>query len=134
MNIQNKIHEDLKKAILNKDVVKRDILRVLIAELERISNNTTVVQAIQVINRVQKNIKESLELVGPEKLPNAEKEIEILSSYLPSKMSPAQIEAALIPIMAVSEGCTLKEIKTKFDEIYPWQDGKTVAQIIAQLI
>lgn len=134
MNIQNKIHEDLKKAILNKDVVTRDILRVLIAELERISKNPTVVQTIQVINRVQKNIKESLELVGPEKLPNAEREIAILNSYLPSKMSPAQIEAALIPIMAVSEGCTLKEIKTKFDEIYPWQDGKTVAQIIAQLI
>lgn len=133
MKIQEKIHEDLIKATLNKDIIKRDLLRVLLAEFERISKTVTEVQAIQTIIRVKKNIEETLELGGPEKVPNAQAEIKILNTYLPDRMSPAQIESALIPIIATLEGAALKDIKTKFDELYPGQDGKIVAQIIFQI-
>lgn len=128
MTLQEKIKSDLKQSMINKDFEKRDLLRVLIGELNRIDKNITDDNVIKIINKMVKNAE----------FMNNDKEIKILSEYLPQMLGEKQLEILIKGIINKNGYSTMKdmgkimsELKQKYGSTY---DGKMASLIIKKLL
>lgn len=128
MKLQEQIQEDLKKSILSKDNNKRDLLRVVIGEINRIGkelNNETI---LKIIRKMQENAIE---------LKNFTEET-ILNEYLPKLLTYNELEKIISDIIKINNFTTIKdtgrimqELKNKHASQY---DGKIASEIIKGII
>lgn len=98
MDLKEKIQEDLKEAMKSGDTLKRDVLRVLDSNIKNVEiekgkreEGLSDEEVVGVINKSVKQHRDSVEQYkngGREDLAEKEqKEIEILSVYLPEQIS-----------------------------------------------
>lgn len=115
---------DLVEAMKNKDVAKRDILRLFLGMLdtERAKlklddvSKLTEEQIITFLNRQKNQLKEEIEGVkkAGKDFSTAEKQMEVIMSYLPKQLTEAEIVA---------------EIEKVFNEGVEMNLGKTMAKL-----
>lgn len=101
MSLKERITEDMKQAMRARDTARLSALRLLLAAIkqrevdERISLDDA--QVIAVIEKMVKQRRESIaqyETAGRQDLVDAERfELEVLQSYLPQPLTPAEVEA-----------------------------------------
>lgn len=128
MTIQEIIQKDLTETIINKDIFKRDLLRVVIAEMLR---NTKVATDEEAIKVLKKQI-ESAELCG------TLNEIPILQSYLPATMTDEEMKVIFLRVLEVSHmnpktasiGDMMKSAKEVFGKQF---DGKRITKILKEI-
>ena len=128
MTLQEKIQNDLKTSMLNKDVVKRDLIRVLIGEINRIGKEVDDDSIIKIIRKMVENAT----------LMNNQDEVTILSEYLPKMMGKDEIENIIRDIMNTNGynnikqmGLIIKELKEKYGSLI---DGKIASDIIKTIL
>ena len=91
MTLQQKIREDLKTAMKNKDLERKEALRVVIGEFGRLpAKELSDKEVLQVLKKLIKSEKEVLSQQGDQK-PSAY--LEILEAYLPAMVSEDEIAA-----------------------------------------
>ena len=131
MDLQNSIHDDLKKAMKGKDEVRISALRVMLGEFQRQGKKVLDdAEIVVIIRKLSKSERETLERTGQATSPY----LEIIESYLPRQASEEEIRAwiaaninfsqlknkmqAMRPIMAhfgsSTEGETVKKILESF--------------------
>ena len=125
--IQEKISLDLHKAIVEKDTVRKDLLRVILAEMCRYTKNATDEEAIKVLKKGIENAS----------LCNTLHEIPILESYLPvQNITDDEIIGMLVPVYA-GRGIDKKNIgelmKVAKEVLGKDFDGKRVSVILKRL-
>jgi uncharacterized protein YqeY len=128
MSIQQTIEKDLHQAIINKDIVKKDLLRVVLAEMLR----NTKVATDEVAIRVLKKQIESAKLCG------TLNEVPILETYLPEEISDDIIRETLIDLLKVLGktpstivmGDFMKSCKEVFGSKF---DGKRITKILKEI-
>lgn len=134
MTLKEQITSDLKKAMLNKEVVKRNVLRVVKAEISREEAgikefNDKDIQ--KVITKIINNLKEINNDISL-------KEIEILSAYIPDQLTKEEIEYAIKGIIVSTGSSSIKDIgrvMKKFNEDYSGKaDGKVAGKIARELL
>ena len=125
MTLQEKIQNDLKQAMLEKNDDVKSILRVVLAEFARgkfqtIDDN----DAIKIIKRMSIETLELGNIV----------ESEILSRYLPQMLSSEQLEESIDLIMLENNynekkdmGKIMSSLKQKHGSLY---DGKLASEIV----
>ena len=124
--IFEKITADLHKAIIEKDVAKKDLLRVVIAEMCRYTKVATDEEAIKVL-------KKSIESA---KLCNTLSEIPILESYLPATISDEELTTKLTEMVDAYNGVVkntgekMKDAKALLGSDF---DGKRVSIILNKI-
>ena len=79
MTVQEKINIELTLAMLNKEVAKRDLLRVVIGEFNRVDKTVSDEKALSIIKKMVENAKEQ----------GNTGEVTILEQYLPTQNDPA---------------------------------------------
>lgn len=82
MNIQERINQDLKLAMLAKNDEKKTFLRVIIGELNRKGKEFTDAEVIKELRKLEENAK----------MLDNQFEIELLSHYLPQKFSDNDVK------------------------------------------
>jgi uncharacterized protein YqeY len=87
--IQERIKKDLKESMISKQILKKDLLRTVIGEFNRIGKDITDDKCISIIKKMKENAKEL----------NNQEEIEILSVYLPEILNEEQIKDSVNSIM-----------------------------------
>ena len=122
--LQEKIKQDLKKAILNRDLGKKEILRVLLGELDRygkvIDDNVT----LTVIKKMHQNAKDM----------NENTEAVILNEYLPKMLNNDELYILIEDLIDKginNIGAIMKELKSNYNGMY---DGKRASEIIKELL
>ena len=122
--LQEKIKQDLKKAILNRDLGKKEILRVLLGELDRygkvIDDNVT----LTVIKKMHQNAKDM----------NENTEAVILNEYLPKMLNNDELYILIEDLIDKginNIGAIMKELKSNYNGLY---DGKRASEIIKELL
>jgi len=106
MNLKEKINEDLKNAMKSGETEKRDTLRMIgsmikNAEIEKGKKESGLndEEVVEVLARAVKQRKDSAEQYKagnrPDLAEKEEKEIEIISTYLPEQMSEEEIAQAV---------------------------------------
>jgi uncharacterized protein YqeY len=90
MTLQEQIKADLKAAMKNQDVMRKEALRVVIGELGRLSSKELPdKEVLLVIKKLIKSEKEVLQRRGEAE---TSPYLEILESYLPAMASASEIE------------------------------------------
>lgn len=122
------IKSDMVKAMKEKNIVVRDILRVVTGELQR-NFITDGAEVIKTIKKMVQNIKE----IG-----GSQEEIEILSKYLPKQMTNDDMIGhvrVFIEDNSLSKpsdmGRVMGFFKKNFDGLY---DGKELSTIVKKLL
>ena len=124
--IQEKINADIRTAIMEKDTVKKDLLRVVLAEICRYNKNVSDEEAIKIIKKCIENAK----------LCNTLNEIPILQSYLPVEKIDDEIIGMLVPVYA-GWGIDINNIgelmKVAKEVLGKDFDGKRVSAILKKI-
>ena len=130
MNLKEQINSDIKTAMKAKDDVKKNILRVIKAEISRVEAGLKDLDDTEVIKLIKKNIK-SLEELGTQE---AMAEKAVLESYMPQQMTALQIESAITEIIAQTGASSMKDmgkVMGAFNGKYAGQaDGSIVSSVV----
>ena len=108
------IKSHLKQSMLNKDVAVRDTLRMLLSEIQRfeIDNRVEVddVQILQIINKMVKQRKDSIEQFTKGNRPDLAEVEEILSKYKPKQLDESEIEAKVKDAISETGAAGMQDI------------------------
>ncbi len=142
--LQQQIQQDLKAAMIAKQTDVRDVLRMVTSELKnrQIDNGQeplTDEQVLEVILKLEKQRKDSINQYtegGRPDLAEAEqKELDILSTYLPKKLSDAELEAIVSEEEAKAEtkdfGAVMKAVMVR---VKGQADGNAVRPLVQKML
>ncbi len=133
--MKQKIKKDIKEAMLSQNTVARDILRVLIGEIERNEQTTNGKvelpenEILRIIKKLSDNIKETSGNVD---------EIDVLSNYLPKTLTRNQMEEIVDGFIVDNDiegmrgmGKIMNHFRMNFPHRY---DGKELSTIIKEVL
>ena len=140
------IKDRIRQAMLQKNALERDFLRVALGELQTAESRGGELSDPDVEKILRKMVKsntETLEVIQAdpakaEAVATLHEERAILDSLLPKTLSPAEIEAALAPVADAiraatqdgpATGIAMKHLKGSGAQV----DGKDVAAAVKQL-
>ncbi len=145
--LEQKISNDLKVSIKNKNRIRTSTLRMIIASLRNlaIEKKTEGLEDQDVIKILSKQVKqrndsiESFKKGGRADLVEKEtKELEILKSYLPEQLSEDKIEEIIKKVMAETGASSKSDfgkiMKLSMQELKGQADGKLVTSIVQKLL
>jgi len=143
--LKEKLKEDLKKALMSRDIVKRSLIQVILGEVALEDGRGAVGfhlnddGILAVLKKLKKNhevTKTECEAAGREVPEDILKEIEILNTYLPAQMSKEDVEKIVDSLILEIGATSMKEMGSvmgAFNSKYAGQaDGKIVSQIVKE--
>lgn len=139
----DEIKKQVTQAMRDKDTQKRDLLKVVLGELQtaaaRTGDNLDDEQAQKIIRKIVKSTQEMIELgKRPEAVEQAKAELVILESLLPKTLSVEEIVKALQPVAdsiraagndGQATGVAMKHLKSAGAVV----EGKDVGVAVKQL-
>ena len=138
MALLEQIDADLKKAMLARDTVTRDTLRMLKSELLKLDDPDD----LEVLTRAVKSRRDSIKSYtegGRQDLAAQEQaEIEVIQRYMPKPLSEDEASEAIAAIVSEIGASTKKDLGKVMKEVrarYPGQiDGKLASTIAGELL
>jgi uncharacterized protein YqeY len=138
MGLLERIEADLKKAMLEKDSVTRDTLRMIKSELVTLENPDELAVLSRAVKSRRDSIKSYLEGGRRDLADKEQAEIAVIERYLPRQLGreeARQVIAGIIEELGLSSkkeiGQVMKEIRAR----YPGQiDGKLASSIAGELL
>ena len=143
MSLRNKIPEDLKNALRNKNQVELSVLRMLQSairnkEIEKNKAELTDEEVIQVVAGEIKKRRESIEgcLKGQRQdlVDRENAELDVLMKYMPRQMTEDEIREEARKAIRESEAKTLKEIGKVMKIIMPRIKGKADGALVNKVV
>jgi len=138
MSLLEQINADLKKAMLERDELTRDTLRMVKSELLMLDKPDDIAVLSRAVKSRRDSIKSYIEGDRQDLADKEQAEIEVIERYLPKQLSEDEAREAIATIvgeLGVSSkkelGRVMKEIKARF----PGQvDGRLASSIAGQLL
>ena len=138
MALLEQINADLKKAMLERDEVTRDTLRMIKSELLTLDDPDEIVVLSRAVKSRRDSIKSYVEGGRQDLADKEQAEIEVIQRYLPKQLSEDEVREAIAGIieeLGLSSkkdlGKVMKEVKAR----YPGQvDGRLASSIAGQLL
>jgi uncharacterized protein YqeY len=100
MKLKDKIQLDIKTSMLNKDVKKLSLLRVVKGEIDRLGKDLSDDEIIKILRKMKENAV----------IINNLTEIEILNQYLPIMLEEKQLQSIIGGIIHKNNYCGLKDM------------------------
>ena len=143
MSIQNLISEDIKKAMLAREVDKLAALRSVKAAilLEASKDGSSEVSddiALKIIIKLVKQRKDSAQIYKEQNRPDLEsdelKQLKYLEFYLPEQLSNDEIETIVNKIIVDSNASSMKDMGRVMGLASKVLGGKADGKLIAQIV
>lgn len=143
MSLREKILEDIKTAMKNKEADRLSTVRFLQSaikyrEIELRPNAITDQEILGVIKKLTKQRKDSIsefEKAGRTDLADKEKgELKILEEYLPQQMSAEQVTAIVNEVIAAQGATTMKQMGAVVKEVMAKTGGTADGKMISDLV
>ncbi len=146
MGLKERIQQDIKGAMKEKDQVKLSTLRLLMSEIKNkeidAGGELEEADLLSIIQKAAKQRKESIEQYkkgGRDELAaKEERELEILNSYLPQQLSREELEALVREAIARCGATSPKDMGKVMKEVMPAvkgrADGKEVNALVRTLL
>ncbi|WP_320034385.1 GatB/YqeY domain-containing protein [Campylobacterota bacterium DY0563] len=146
MSLKQQLKDDLKLAMREKNIVKRDSIRAINTMIKQIEVDERKELSDQdVIKLIQKGIKQREEAViqykeasRDELVQKEQEQIDVFKEYLPAQASDEELEAGLKEIIAAVNAQTMKDIgkvmgqaSKKFAGV---ADGKRINEMTKKLL
>jgi uncharacterized protein YqeY len=143
MSLREKVLEDIKSAMKNKEADRLSAIRFLQAaiknkEIELRPNGITEQDVIAVIKKLVKQRRDSIEefsKAGRNDLVDKEKfELGVLEKYLPAQMSTEQVAKIVDEVIKAQGATTLKQMGGVIKEVMTKTDGQADGKVISDLV
>jgi uncharacterized protein YqeY len=138
MSLLEQINADLKKAMLERDAVTRDTLRMVKSELLTLDNPDELAVLSRAVKSRRDSIKSYVEGGRQDLADKEQAEIEVIERYLPKQLSEDEAREAIAGIIGELGLSSKKELGQVMKEVkarYPGQvDGRLASSIAAQLL
>jgi uncharacterized protein YqeY len=142
MELEDKIVQDMKEALKSGDKIALETLRLLRSEMKNASiakgKDLDDTEIISVLTKAAKKRKESVEMYrkgGREDLAKKEEqELAIISSYMPEKMSPGELESLVDQVIAQAGADSMRDMGKVMGMIMPRVKGRAEGGDIQALV
>lgn len=144
--LKEKLLEDLKNCMKEKNVVRKNVIQMVRAAILQVEKDKHITledeQIIDIIAKESKKRKDSLtdyEKSGREDLINEIKEeIAILAEYLPKQLSIEEVETIVKEVISEVGATSMKDMgkvmKSAKEKIGAASDGKTINEVVKKLL
>jgi uncharacterized protein YqeY len=144
--LKEKLMDDLKSAMREKDDLKKDtvqMIRAAILQIEKDSgiqvDDNKIIEIIAKESKKRKDAAADFEKSGRQDLiERNNKELEIINSYLPAQLSKEEIETIIKEIIATIGATSIKDMGNVMKEakakIGAQADGKTINEVVRALL
>ena len=146
MNMKERLLEDLKTAMRDKDVLRKDMLQIIRAGILQVEKDSRqLVDEPMIFDLMAKEHKKRSETVSELKGSNRQDIIDknlaemlILESYMPSQLSESEIEQLVRQAILQSGAQSARDMglvmKVLMPEVKGRADGKLVNQVVKRLL
>ena len=138
MALLEQINADLKKAMLERDEVTRDTLRMVKSELLALDDPDELVVLSRAVKTRRDSIKSYVEGGRQDLADKEQAEIEVIERYLPKQLSEDETREAIAGIIEELGLSTKKDLGKVMKEVkarYPGQvDGRLASSLAGQLL
>lgn len=146
MSLKEQLNEDLKQAMRDKEVVKRDSIRAINTMIKQIEvDERRVLDDTEVIKLVQRGIKQREEAISQysaasrtDLVEKEQSQIDVFMIYLPKQLSDEELEAGMKDIIEEVKAETIKDMgkvmgaaSKKFAGV---ADGKRINEMVKKLL
>ena len=144
MTLQNRLQQDMQAAIRERDELRRDTLRMVIAAAynvqKQVGRALTDDEVISVLSREVKTRRESVEAFTagdrPEAAAREQQEIEIISAFLPEQLGAEELTKLVADAVTESGATSPRDMGKVMNALMPKvrgrADGKTVSALVVQ--
>ena len=146
MSLKEKLNEDLKQAMRDKEVVKRDSIRAINTMIKQIEvDERRVLDDAEVIKLVQRGIKQREEAISQysaakrdDLVEKEQSQIDVFMIYLPKQLNDEELEAGMKDIIQEVKAESIKDMgkvmgaaSKKFAGV---ADGKRINEMVKKLL
>ena len=142
MSLKQKLQEDLKSSMKNKDTVKKSVITLIRASIKQYEvDNRVELGDDEIVDLIAKQLKqtrdsrEEFSKAGREDLVSkAEAEIEVLKEYLPQQLSEEELNKIVISTISEVGATSMKDMKKIMKSIMPKVKGRADGKLINELV
>ena len=146
MSLKEKLNEDLKQAMRDKEVVKRDSIRAINTMIKQIEvDERRVLDDAEVIKLVQRGIKQREEAIyqysaakRDDLVEKEQSQIDVFMIYLPKQLNDEELEAGMRDVIQEVKAESIKDMgkvmgaaSKKFAGV---ADGKRINEMVKKLL
>ncbi len=146
MSLKEKLNEDLKQAMRDKEVVKRDSIRAINTMIKQVEvDERRVLDDAEVIKLVQRGIKQREEAISQYRaasrddlVQKEQEQVDVFMLYLPKQLSDVELENGMKEIISEVGATSLKDMgkvmgaaSKKFAGV---ADGKRINEMVKKLL
>ena len=142
MSLKQKLQEDLKSSMKNKDTNKKSVITLIRASIKQYEvDNRVELGDAEIVDLIAKQLKqtrdsrEEFKKAGREDLvEKADAEIEILKEYLPQQLSEEELNEIVISTISEVGATSMKDMKNIMSSIMPKVKGRADGKLINELV
>ena len=146
MSLKEQLKEDLKTAMRDKEVVKRDSIRTINTMIKQVEvDERREIDDEEVIKLIQRGIKQTEEAITQYKaasrddlVSKEQEQIDVFMLYLPAQISEEELESGMKEIIAQTAALSMKDMgkvmgiaTKKFAGV---ADGKRINEMVKKLL
>ena len=140
--LAGRIEAQLKEAMLAKEAVRRDALRLILSSLrsaeKELQRPLTADEELQVLQRERKRRIEAIEAFRAgdreEQAAKEERELDVLQEFMPAPLSEDEIEAIVDGVIAEVGATSLRDIGRVMADVMPQISGRVDGGTVSQLV
>lgn len=137
-----RIEGELKEAMLAKEAVRRDALRLILSSLrlaeKELQRPLTHDEELQVLQRERKRRVEAIEAFRAgdreEQAAKEEQELDVLQEFMPTPLSEDEIEAIVDDVIAETGATSLRDIGRVMADVMPQVSGRVDGGTVSQMV
>lgn len=142
MSLKQKLQEDLKSSMKNKDAIRKSVVTLIRASIKQYEvDNRVELGDDQIADLIAKQLKQTRDSreefvkAGRDDLVSkAEAEIEVLKEYLPQQLSEEELNEIVISTISEVGATSMKDMKKIMTSIIPKVKGRADGKLINELV
>ena len=142
LSLLDTINKNLKAAMLSKDVVTRDTLRMLISDIKRFEIDERIeADDAKISNLINKNVKQRRDSIEQFKNGNRddlvateEEQLNVILKYLPKQLSEQEIQELIQEGIVSVSAKSMQDMGKLMGHLKPKFEGKADMSIVSKLV
>ncbi|MBC8221321.1 MAG: GatB/YqeY domain-containing protein [SAR86 cluster bacterium] len=142
MSLLDTINQDLKAAMLSRDVITRDTLRMLISDIKKFEIDERVeADDAKISNLINKNVKQRRDSIeqfkngGRDDLVAIEQnQLDVILKYLPKQLSEEEIQLLIQEGITAVSAESMQDMGKLMGHLKPKFEGKADMSIVSKLV
>ena len=142
MSLIDRMEQELKQAMLDKESERRDALRLLLASLrsaeKELQRPLSDDEELQVLQRERKRRIEAAEAfraaARSEQAEKEERELAVLQEFMPAQLSEEELEEIIDDVIAEVGATSLRQLGRVMADVMPQVAGRADGSSVSQLV